>query len=216
MADATNLVNRAIWSTLPESITTIPSLYLGTIIGDSFLNHTGWRWSYGTWSIITPFVAIPLIGTMVILQRRARKHGLEAKSLARASGCDKDTPTWKKVFHLLWKELDVPGLVLLVTGLSLILIPMSLTGSDNSGQWEEPSFIAMLVVGVVLLVAFLVWDIKFAKKPYVPSRMANRTVIAACLIQIFDFIEYSVFTVFFPSYLQVAGGFSAGHATRIE
>jgi hypothetical protein len=31
-----------------------------------------------------------------------------------------------------------------------------------------------------------------------------------------DFLRYSVFSVFFPSFLQVAGGFSPGHATRIE
>jgi hypothetical protein len=44
----------------------------------------------------------------------------------------------------------------------------------------------------------------------------NRTVAAACLLGALDFFHYSVFTVFFTSYLQVAGHFSAGPATRIE
>ncbi|KAL2840622.1 hypothetical protein BJX68DRAFT_271571 [Aspergillus pseudodeflectus] len=36
IANATNPVNRAFCSTLPESITTIPALYLGSIIGERF------------------------------------------------------------------------------------------------------------------------------------------------------------------------------------
>ncbi|PGH28140.1 hypothetical protein AJ80_00030 [Polytolypa hystricis UAMH7299] len=75
----------------------------------------------------------------------------------------------------------------------------------------------MLVLGVVLFIAFLVWDGKFAKKPFVPYRMTrNRTVVAACVLGMLDFLHFSVFSVFFPSYLQVVGGFSPGHATRID
>ncbi|KAF2015522.1 MFS general substrate transporter [Aaosphaeria arxii CBS 175.79] len=217
IADATNLVNRAFWSTLPESITTIPALYIGTMIGEGILHHSSWRWGYGMWAIIVPVVAIPLVGTMTVLQRRAAKHGLKStKTLSAIAGCEANDPLTKKIFHLLWDELDLPGMALLITSLSLILIPISLTGSFNSGRWKEGSFIAMIVVGFVLFVAFLVWDMKFARKPYIPTRMANRTVICACAIQLFDFMEYSSFTIFFPSYLQVGGGFSPGHATRID
>lgn len=215
LADATSLVNRAFWSTLPESITTIPALYLGTIMGEGFLNAT-WRWGYGTWAIVTPIVAVPLIAAIAVLQERAKKHGLQAKTFAAVAGCSPDSPTWKKVFHLIWTEIDFLGLILLIAGLSLILIPVSLTGSFNPQRWKEGSFIAMLVIGVICCAAFLVWDLKYAQKPYIPWRMANKTVIAGCAIQMFDFLGYSLFTVFFPSYLQVAGQFSPGHATRIE
>ncbi|KAL2688961.1 hypothetical protein Neosp_003011 [[Neocosmospora] mangrovei] len=215
LADATNLVDRAFWSTLPESITTIPALYLGTIMGEGFLNAT-WRWGYGTWAIVTPIVAVPLIATIAVLQKRAKKHGLQVKTFSAVAGCSPDSPMWKKVFHLIWTEIDFLGLILLIAGLSLILIPVSLTGSFNPQRWKEGSFIAMLVIGVICFAAFLVWDLKYAQKPYIPWRMANRTVIAGCAIQMFDFLGYSLFTIFFPSYLQVAGQFSPGHATRID
>lgn len=153
---------------------------------------------------------------MVFLQRRARKHGVASRSLASVAGCHPDAPLGQKVLHLLWTEVDLPGLILLVVGLSLVLIPLSLTGSLNPGRWKEGSFIAMLVIGAITFVGFLFWDIKFAKKPYIPANMANRTVIAACLIQVFDFMEYSLFTIFFSSYLQVAGHYTPAHATRIE
>ncbi|KAH8425114.1 uncharacterized protein LDX57_002863 [Aspergillus melleus] len=133
VADVTNLINRGIWSTLPDSLTTVPTLYLGTIVAQRILDHSTWRWGWGI------------------------------------------------------------------------------------NAWHKGSFIAMVVLGVVLLIAFLVWDAWFAKKPFVPYRMINnRTVAAACVLGALDFFHYSVFSVFFTSYLQVAGHFSAGHATRID
>lgn len=75
----------------------------------------------------------------------------------------------------------------------------------------------MLVIGVAVIAGFFVWDTKFAKVPFVPFRMIKeRTVVAACVLSMLDFFHYSCFTLFFPSYLQVAGGFSPGHATRID
>jgi hypothetical protein len=165
------------------------------------------------WAIVLPVASLPLIGTMLFYQRRAPSP----VSVSEALGWKNDDTWWEKVHKLLWFQLDLPGAVLLVAGLSLLLIPLSLTGSNNSGAWTKGSFVAMLVLGVVFLVAFLVWDAWFAKKPFVPYRMINnRTVAAACLLGALDFFHYSVFSVFFTSYLQVAGNFPAGSATRIE
>jgi hypothetical protein len=123
----------------------------------------------------------------------------------------------KRIINLIWVDLDILGAVLLVLGLGLTLIPLSLTGARNSDRWDQGSYIAMLVIGVVVVGVFFVWDTKFAKVPFVPFRMIKeRTVVAACVLSMLDFFHYSCFTLFFPSYLQVAGGFSPGHATRIE
>ena len=75
----------------------------------------------------------------------------------------------------------------------------------------------MLVVGIALFALFFVWDAFVAKKPFVPFRLVrHKTIVAACTLCVLDFMHYSLFTVFLPSYLQVAGHFSPGHATRIE
>ncbi|KAL5364354.1 major facilitator superfamily domain-containing protein [Aspergillus floccosus] len=213
VADVTNLINRGIWSTLPDSITTIPTLYLGTIVAERILAHSTWRWGWGMWAIILPVCAAPLIGTMLVYQHRLASRAPQPTVIEH-----KDPGPWcKRVFNLLWFELDLPGGILLVLGLSLLLIPLSLTGSNNSAAWHKGNFIAMLVLGVVFLIAFLVWDAWFAKKPFVPYRMIkNRTVAAACLLGALDFFHYSVFSVFFPSYLQVAAHFSPGKATRVD
>ncbi|OJD16356.1 hypothetical protein AJ78_03455 [Emergomyces pasteurianus Ep9510] len=217
IADATNLVNRGLWSSIPETVSTLPAIYLGTIIGDNVLKHSTWRWGWGMWAIVFPVCSIPLITTMLVLQKRAAKHGLAQKPRSLFAGYRAGDPVWKKVLHLIWTELDLPGALLLIASFSLVLIPLSLTGSFNSQRWGEPSFIVMLVLGVVLFIAFVVWDSKFAKKPFIPYRMVvERTVIAACLASALDFGSYVLFTLFFPSYLQVAGGYSPGHATRID
>ncbi|KAB8222326.1 major facilitator superfamily domain-containing protein [Aspergillus novoparasiticus] len=213
VADVTNLINRGIWSTLPDSLTTVPTLYLGTIVAQRMLDHSMWRWGWGMWAIITPVCAVPLIATMLVYQRRAPIK----VPIAKAMGW-KETDTWyQRAYRLLWVELDLPGGVLLLLGLSLLLVPIALTGSNNSNAWHKGNFIAMLVLGIVFLIAFAIWDARFAKKPFVPYRMIKqRTVAAACLLGALDFFHYSVFSVFFTSYLQVAGHFNAGNATRID
>lgn len=65
VADMTSLVNRGIWSTLPDSLTTIPTLYLGTIVAQRILDHSTWRWGWGMWAIVLPVASLPLIGTML-------------------------------------------------------------------------------------------------------------------------------------------------------
>ncbi|KAF5538967.1 major facilitator [Fusarium phyllophilum] len=215
IADTTSLINRGLWTSLPESFASIPTLYLGSIVADSVLKHSTWRWGYGMWALILPFCAAPLIITLYVLQRRARKAGYRRKGAWDAA--DKTQPLSKRIVNLIWVDLDILGAVLLVLGLGLTLIPLSLTGARNSDRWDQGSYIAMLVIGVVVVGVFFVWDTKFAKVPFVPFRMIKeRTVVAACVLSILDFFHYSCFTLFFPSYLQVAGGFSPGRATRID
>ncbi|ETS85312.1 Siderophore iron transporter mirA [Pestalotiopsis fici W106-1] len=216
IADTTNLLNRGLWSSLPESVTAIPTLYLGTIVADQVLAESTWRWGYGMWALILPFCSVPLVVTMYILQRRAKKNGYMKSSLWSAADVE-NTSLPHRLRQLFVTELDLFGAFLLVVGLGLTLIPLTLTGSKNSDKWQQGSFIAMLVVGIAITIAFFVWDVKFAAKPFVPFRMIReRTVVAACLLSILDFFHYSCFTIFFPSYLQVAGGYSAGHASRID
>lgn len=215
IADSTSLLNRGIWSSLPESVASIPTLYLGTIVADKVLKDSTWRWGYGMWAIVLPVCSAPLVVTMYVLQRRAKKNGFTRKSLWTEERLS--MPLHTRILHLVWFDLDILGAFLFVVGMGLALIPLSLTGSKNSERWQEASTIVMLVLGVVIVGVFFFWDAKFARIPFVPFRMIKeRTVIAACLLSMLDFFHYSTFTIFFPSYLQVVGGYSPGHASRIE
>ena len=179
------------------------------------LANSHWRWGYGMWAIIQPVCSTLLVGAMLYYQRRTPAP----KQTSEMIGWNDDSSKgyWERIYNVVWIQLDGFGAVLLLLGLSLFLIPLSLTGSGNSDDWHRGSFIAMLVLGVVIFIVFIAWDTWVAQKPFIPYRMIkNRIVAAACLLGALDFFHYSVFTVFFTSYLQVAAHYGPGTATRIE
>ena len=53
--------------------------------------------------------------------------------------------------------MDAPGLILLAFAWSLILLPFTLSASANGG-WNNPSMIAMEVVGIILLITFTAYE----------------------------------------------------------
>ena len=49
--------------------------------------------------------------------------------------------------------------------------------------------VAMLVVGIVLLSLFAIWDLRFASRPVIAPRfIRNRSVVIASLIGFLDFV----------------------------
>lgn len=222
IAETTSLVNRGLFAAIPESISGIVALFAGSLAAEGILKTSTWRWGYGIWAIIVPVLALPLLITMFILELRATR----AKEPPDPAQKDRRTLV-DRVGRFLWVELDLGGVILLVAGLALILVPLSLTGSGNSGssnagssnagQWSSAPFISMVVVGAAALVAFGIWDGRFSKMPIVPfDLIKNRTVVAASLLGMFDFLAYSVFGVFFPSFLQVAGNYSPAQASLVK
>src|SRR4051812_24833079 len=79
MADTSSLKNRALvfgFSTTPYIATT----FAGPKAAESFLKTSGWRWAYGTYTIITPVIAIPIMSVLWLNQRKAAKEGLLVKT----------------------------------------------------------------------------------------------------------------------------------------
>lgn len=183
------------------------------------LLNSSWRWGYGMWAAIMPFCAIPTITIMVLMERRGRKQGINYRRLPlrASSGVAPGASLKTQLYNVLWLRLDIMGAFLLLGGLSMTLLPISITGRRNTDKWSEPSSIALITVGLSTFVAFLVWDGMFAKNPIVPLRMIrNRNVVLACGAVSLIAISDATYRAFAGSFLQVAGGFSPGHAVRIE
>lgn len=215
----TSLVNRGILFTLPESLAALPTIFAGSYLGEHMLLNSSWRWGYGMWAAIMPFCGIPTIVIMLWMQRRGRKQGLVYKRVPlRASAGVPAGASWsKQMYQVVWVHLDILGALLLLAGLSMTLLPISITGRRNTELWAAPSSIALIVVGVSTFIAFLIWDGKFATNPIIPLHMLrNRNVVLACVAVSLIAISDVVYRAFAPSFLQVAGGFSPGHAVRIE
>ncbi|KAM0331578.1 hypothetical protein ACHAQA_003257 [Verticillium albo-atrum] len=219
IADVTSLINRGFLFTLPQSLAALPTLYAGTYLGEHMLLNSTWRWGFGMWAVIMPVCALPTIAIMLFMEHRGRKKGLKWQRLPlrASSGAPQGSSFLTQLYYVLWVRLDIMGAFLLLAGLSLTLLPISITGRRNTERWSEPSSIILITVGVLTLIAFLIWDGRYAQNPIVPFRMIkNRNVLLACISVCFIAMSDSTYRAFGPSFLQVAGGFSPGHAVRID
>lgn len=75
IADTSGLRNRAFafgFSTTPF----ICCAFTGSLAANSFIKTSGWRWAYGAFAIVQPFVFAPLIFVFKYYERKAYKTGV--------------------------------------------------------------------------------------------------------------------------------------------
>lgn len=109
----------------------------------------------------------------------------------------------------------VIGMLLLIAGFALFLLPFSLA-SYQASKWRSATIIAMLVVGVCCLIAFGIWERFFARKSFLPFRfLIDRTVIGSCLTASSLFISFYCWNLYFTSFLQVVYNLSLEDAGYI-
>lgn len=86
--------------------------------------------------------------------------------------------------------VPVIGLILICAGFVLILLPFSLASYQTKG-YKAPMIIAMLVVGGIILIAFVCYEKFLAPKSFIPfSLLMDPSVIGACLLSSFLFISF--------------------------
>lgn len=108
------------------------------------------------------------------------------------------------------------GVILFAAGLVLFLLPFSIAHSAAQA-WRSASIIAMLVVGVILLVAFGLVERFVSPKPFIPFPLiANRTVFGVCLLNGVYHIAFYCWSSYFSSYLQVVYGLTITQAGWIN
>lgn len=156
VADTTSLLNRALFSSLPDTpylFTTWAGPALASAIGPK----ENWRWGYGMWAIVFPVSFLPLLFSLVSSQQRAKKLNLIPK---RQYNEGFSFSTIKSVVI----DLDILGLVLFTGGLIMFLVPLTL--GMNWG-WSNGRTVSLLVVGFLTLVGFVIIESvpRFAPKP---------------------------------------------------
>lgn len=179
IADTSDLLNRALFSSLPD-IPFLITVWVGPPIAQSILPN--WRWGYGLWTIVLPVTFMPLALALFLNQLKAKRLGFIRQRPWRGHKSS-------SIIQGIWYELDIMGLLLLSAAISLILIPLTLAATAK-GRWRNASIIAMLVIGCLCVPAFLFWDTnkKLAPKPLLSLHLLrNRTVVAGCAIAFFYF-----------------------------
>lgn len=206
ISDTTRLRNRGLmlaYATSPYIITT----WLGGPINEAYLEGAGWRWGFGTWAIVTPFVVGPLIAIFALNQHKAEKAGIIEKRKPQFS---------LQVLKQLVIDFDLFGLLLLAGGLGLLLVPLSIYSYQAKG-WESPMIICMLVFGVVLLGLFAAYEAWFAPVNFIPLHLlGDRTVFMAGLMMFFVFFNSACWGTYFYSMLLAVWDMSVTNATYIS
>ncbi|TFK64320.1 hypothetical protein BDN72DRAFT_963291 [Pluteus cervinus] len=166
-------------------------------------------------AILVPVSLSPLIITLLWAENKAKKLGI-INTFSSSSSSPPPPPspappptlsspptpappptTPLRKLLLLTNQLDILGLLLLASSVSLILLPLTLAQNARD-HWKNPSMIAMLVVGIILIPAFGIWDSKFAKYPVIPKRfLVNRGVVIAAGIGMVDFFGLRFFKLSF-------------------
>ncbi|KAI0365208.1 drug:h+ antiporter [Pilatotrama ljubarskyi] len=202
IADITTLQ----WRGIVSGMTSLPFIFnafIGSNVSNFFLEHLNWRWGYAMFAILVPMSLSPLIITLFWGERKAKKLGLVDAPQPRS---DLVPPVKVRALQRVWlfaEQLDLVGLVLLGSAVALILLPMTLAQRAKN-QWSNPSMIATLVLGWVLLPVFAVWDIRYAKRPVISRRfLFNRTVVCAAWIGFFDFLSYFLTYTYLSSFVLV-------------
>ncbi|KAM0719507.1 hypothetical protein Q7P37_003636 [Cladosporium fusiforme] len=136
---------------------------------DSILKSIGFRWGFGVWSIAIPIFCSPLIFLMFCYYGEARNAG----HITRQQTCR----PWPASIIYWIKEFDVFGLLILATGLSFLLLALSIYSYQTEG-WKSPLILSFIIIGPFLLIAFGLYERLIAPTTFIPARLLkDRTVV---------------------------------------
>ncbi|OOQ88867.1 putative major facilitator superfamily transporter [Penicillium brasilianum] len=111
-----------------------------------------------------------------------------------------------------FRDIDSVGAALSIVGITLFLVAIQAGGSSHS--WSSSYVLVQLVLGIVLIISWGVWEWKFARVPMVPHAMfaGQRAVGLAFLVafiaglnfySVINFLPLTFSTVYSPDPLQI-------------
>ncbi|KAK6079044.1 major facilitator superfamily transporter [Seiridium cupressi] len=157
-----------------------------------------------SFAIIVPVVVVPLIVVFMWNQHKAKKLGLVPPPREK---------TCLKEFAI---QFDSLGVFLLAAGMALLLLPMNVYSYQTDG-WRSPMIIAMIVVGGLLVIAFVLFEKFWAPVNFIPMHLlGDRTVLSAGIMLVFVFFNSAIWGSYFNSMLLVAWNQSLTKATYIS
>ncbi|KAK7015503.1 hypothetical protein VNI00_019118 [Paramarasmius palmivorus] len=206
LADITSLRNRIIMFGIVNT-PRIATTFAGPAIAELFVEQVNFRWAFGAFLIILTAFCIPVCVIFIVSKNKAIKLGVYPPR--------PKTRTYWESLKYYFVQFDVIGMVLTISGWSLLLLPFSLVRYAPNG-WKTGYIIAMIVLGLFLLVAFGIWERYFSPVPYIPFKfLKNRTILGACVVYGVMFASIFCWDSYYYSYLQVVHQQSISHAGYI-
>lgn len=78
------------------------------------------------------------------------------------------------------RHIDITGLFLIIVGSALFLFPIPLE-SRGVDYYDTVSVITPTTIGAVTLIVFVIWELRFAKKPLFESRLLTNPSVLGCM-----------------------------------
>uniref|UniRef100_A0A8H7K9Z9 Major facilitator superfamily (MFS) profile domain-containing protein n=1 Tax=Bionectria ochroleuca TaxID=29856 RepID=A0A8H7K9Z9_BIOOC len=195
LSDITTLRNRMILIGL-SGTPRIASTFASAPIGQLFYTHSNFRWAFGAFAFILVGCSMPAMGLMVVMSRKAKKEGLMKPRAASGR-------TWIESFKHYAVQFDLFGIFLISAALSFLLLPFSLAAYAPNG-WSTGYIIAMIVLGVLFIPAFYIWERNFAPVQFLPFKYLKQgTIIGSCLLYGIMFLSTFTWNGYYYSYLLV-------------
>lgn len=223
-ADSSQLKNRGLAYAFTSSPYIITA-FAGPKAADDFYNkYNDWRWGFGTFAIIFPLVAAPLYIMFKLNMRKAKKQGLLARE---GSGrtllqnikhylIEFDGMSTRYTRYISGLTRAAFGVLVFSAGLVVFFLPFEIAEQAPNG-WATGYIIAMIVVGVVMLVIFILHETYTAPVPMLNfAILKDRTVIGACLLDATYQISYYCWFNYYTSFLQIVNNLTLAEAGYVS
>lgn len=106
-------------------------------------------------------------------------------------------------------------MLLIIAGLALFLLSFNLYAKQPL-QWRSPLIICFIVIGGLLIIAFVVWEKYFASVTFIPwNLMMDRTVFTTYTMAFSMYMAWYLWDSYFYSYLLVVYRMSISDATYV-
>ncbi|CAI4759982.1 AMH_1a_G0047330.mRNA.1.CDS.1 [Saccharomyces cerevisiae] len=169
-----------------------------------------WRWGYGIFCIIVPISTLILVLPYVYAQYISWRSGKLPPLKLKEKGQTLRQTLWKFT-----EDINLIGVILFTAFLVLVLLPLTIAGGATS-KWREGHIIAMIVVGGCLGFIFLIWELRFAKNPFIPRvYLGDPTIYVALLMEFVWRLGLQIELEYLVTVLMVAFGESTLSAQRI-
>ncbi|KAF3065255.1 putative transporter C3H1.06c [Daldinia childiae] len=109
------------------------------------------------------------------------------------------------------KAVDFLGIILTLAGVTVLMLGLTWGGSEY--PWDSAAVIVTLVLGLVLCVAFVLWQWRGPRYPLVPLHIFKSKIVnGACLTMAINGWNFVVQVYYVPTFYQLAYGYSATKA----
>ncbi|KAH7392972.1 major facilitator superfamily domain-containing protein [Pyrenochaeta sp. MPI-SDFR-AT-0127] len=157
----------------------------GTILSGLFTQIFNWRAGFFLLAIV--YFCISVVAIITVPKDTTPKQTLNEKTI---------------------KKLDLPGTALTILGIGMFCAALSL-GGDAPNGWKTPYVLVLLILGVLLIVAFVIWETRY---PYAMIDMniwKDRDFSLLLIIQSCGFFGFPVLSFWLALYFQTVLGYSA-------